>query len=164
MVAASTAQLFCQGGQRAAKALALTLISLQQCGNAAFGECQRLAKDSLQSPCGFAFNGYEQCQKADFEGFYNGELLLLLLLVPHTSWCNCSHLSPAACDTLDSYALGMNCLSCSACFFRLQPANKQCRLNTQIQIAVLVARPRLLHPWYGTALPVHTGLTSSQVA
>jgi hypothetical protein len=126
VVAASTAQLFCQGGQRAAKALALTLISLQQCGNAAFGECQRLAKDSLQSPCGFAFNGYEQCQKADFEGFYNGELLLLLLLVLHTSWCNCSHLFPAACDTLDSYALGMNCLSCkrllSSCSLRTSNA------------------------------------------
>lgn len=71
-------QLFCQGGQRTAKALAASLITLQQCGNAAFGECQRLAKDSRQSPCGFAFNGYQQCKKADFEGFYNGELLLLL--------------------------------------------------------------------------------------
>jgi hypothetical protein len=73
-------QLFCKGGQRKAQALAFSRVDLKQCGNAAFGECQRLAKNKFQSPCGFAFNGFDQCKRDDFQSFYNGERLLSICM------------------------------------------------------------------------------------
>lgn len=46
-------------------------VTLQQCGNAAYGVCQSTANDPKQSPCGNMFNGAAKCSKAEFQKFYN---------------------------------------------------------------------------------------------
>jgi hypothetical protein len=47
-------------------------VTLQQCGNVAYGVCQSWAQDNKKSPCGREFNGVASCSKGDFQGFYNG--------------------------------------------------------------------------------------------
>jgi len=47
-------------------------VSLQQCGNAAYGVCQAFTLDANKSPCGKAFNGIAKCSKTEFAKFYNG--------------------------------------------------------------------------------------------
>lgn len=44
----------------------------EQCGNAAYGICQNRATDAKVSPCGGSFNGVNQCNKDEFQRFYNG--------------------------------------------------------------------------------------------
>lgn len=65
-------QLFCRGGQAQAR-FAPFRVTLEQCGNAAFGERQRVAKERWLSPCGWAFNGSNQCDAKAFQTFYGGE-------------------------------------------------------------------------------------------
>lgn len=66
-------QTFCQGGQQQKKGFAAPVrVTLQQCGNIAFGECQNVARDPKQSPCGASFKGVNQCSRTAFENFYNG--------------------------------------------------------------------------------------------
>lgn len=70
----SPSQTFCNGGQQAAFARAAADLSLQQCGNVAFGECQKYGKDSSTSPCGSSFYGVAQCNEDAFKKFYNAEV------------------------------------------------------------------------------------------
>ena len=51
-------------------------VTLQQCGNAAYGVCQSTANTASMSPCGNAFNGISKCSKSEFEKFYNGEPII----------------------------------------------------------------------------------------
>lgn len=66
-------QQYCQaptGTPKSARS-GTVFVTLQQCGNAAYGVCQSGATSS-SSPCSYAFNGAGKCSKDQFWGFYNG--------------------------------------------------------------------------------------------
>jgi hypothetical protein len=45
-------------------------VTLEQCGNAAYGVCQNTARDKNYSPCAYMFNGAGKCTKESFWEFY----------------------------------------------------------------------------------------------
>lgn len=97
-------QLFCKGGQRTFAAKFQSKVSLKQCGNIAFGECQNLAKNRARSPCGRSFNGVDECTRNQFQSFYNGEMLYMLRRC--TCGCCCATLC-SACGAAKALAQAM---------------------------------------------------------
>jgi hypothetical protein len=68
--AVQSLQTYCSGKPPLAKSY--FPVTLSQCANVAFGTCQNRAMDRNSSPCGWQFNGYQQCNFAKFMGFYTG--------------------------------------------------------------------------------------------
>ncbi|KAF6247043.1 hypothetical protein COO60DRAFT_1192727 [Scenedesmus sp. NREL 46B-D3] len=73
--ACGTTKKYCGGG-RSFGGSQRKKVSLQQCQNIAFGTCQNRAREAalLQGGCMFAFNGFQQCNRQQWAGFFNPEV------------------------------------------------------------------------------------------
>jgi hypothetical protein len=63
------AQVYCQSLMMPRSYVPPPYVTLQQCGNAAYGVCQSTARGS-GSPCSYMFNGSGKCTKEQFWEFY----------------------------------------------------------------------------------------------